>query len=155
MSANNNIEKNTSVLWRGDVPFSSQFGDVYFSEENGLEESRYVFLEQNGLPKRWKGRQNFVVAELGFGAGLNFLLTWKLWRESGNSGRLHYISFEKYPLSTNQIKRAISPWEELGEYCNRLCESLPVALDGFHRINFDDGNVSLTLVVGDIDECLC
>src|ERR1700722_20797535 len=55
------------------VPRSRRFGDVYFSREGGLAESRAVFLAGCGLPQRWAGRRRFVVAELGFGTGLNIL----------------------------------------------------------------------------------
>ena len=33
-----------------DVPISKQFGDVYFSKDNGLLETRHVFLNGNDLP---------------------------------------------------------------------------------------------------------
>jgi len=40
--------------WRaGDVPVSTRFDDPYFSLENGLEETRHVFLRGNGLPGRF------------------------------------------------------------------------------------------------------
>lgn len=32
------------------TPVSNDFDDVYFSNDNGLEETRYVFLQQNHLP---------------------------------------------------------------------------------------------------------
>lgn len=78
--------------WR---PESSRFGDVYFSRDNGLEETRYVFLAHNRLPERFRsvpagGR--FVVAETGFGTGLNFLATWQAWRERAPGIRAFCIS---------------------------------------------------------------
>ncbi|MFN6969291.1 MAG: tRNA 5-methylaminomethyl-2-thiouridine synthase, partial [Rheinheimera sp.] len=39
------------------TPVSDVFDDVYFSNESGLEETRYVFLQQNGLPERWAQHQ--------------------------------------------------------------------------------------------------
>ena len=66
------------IDWQaGDVPVSTRFDDPYFSLENGLEETRYVFLEGNGLPGRFA--DGFHVAELGFGTGLNFLTTVLAW----------------------------------------------------------------------------
>ena len=42
------------LSWSADgQPFSTQFGDVYFSRESGLEETRHVFLQHNNLPQRW------------------------------------------------------------------------------------------------------
>ena len=46
------------------VPVSKQFNDPYFSLENGLEETRHVFLSGNGLPERFV--DGFHIAELGF-----------------------------------------------------------------------------------------
>lgn len=60
------------------TPVSEHFDDVYFSNVNGLEETRYVFLRQNHLPQRWEvfNQRRFVIAETGFGTGLNFLAVW-------------------------------------------------------------------------------
>ena len=57
------------------TPVSAEFDDVYFSNQNGLEETRYVFLSGNQLPERWLHHpaDRFIVAETGFGTGLNFL----------------------------------------------------------------------------------
>ena len=84
------------------VPVSDTFDDVYYSQENGLEESRHVFLKGNDLPQRWHNhpRRHFCIGELGFGTGLNFLLTWQAWRELPESRPdLHYFSIEKHPLT--------------------------------------------------------
>ena len=60
------------LTWReGQVPVSQRFDDPYFSLENGLEETTYVFLDGNDLPARF--RDGFHIAELGFGTGLNLL----------------------------------------------------------------------------------
>ncbi|MCB1317491.1 MAG: hypothetical protein KDK27_16120, partial [Leptospiraceae bacterium] len=54
------------------TPASELYGDVYFSRENGLAESEYVFLKHNRLPQRWQThiRPLFQICELGFGTGL-------------------------------------------------------------------------------------
>ena len=39
--------------WRDDVPVSRDSGDIYFSTEDGLAESDYIFIEGNDLPARW------------------------------------------------------------------------------------------------------
>ena len=54
-----------------DEPRSGRFGDVYFSKDDGLAETRAVFLAGCGLPEAWAERRRFTVAELGFGSGLN------------------------------------------------------------------------------------
>lgn len=61
------------------TPVSRDFDDVYFSNDNGLEETRYVFLGGNQLEVRFPEHPHplFVVAESGFGTGLNFLTLWQ------------------------------------------------------------------------------
>lgn len=86
------------------APRSKEFDDVYFSAVDGLAETQYVFLAGNGLPGRWAGKERFVIAETGFGTGLNFLAVWKLFAETAQAGQsLEFISFEKYPLSGKEI----------------------------------------------------
>ncbi|MGL5537269.1 MAG: bifunctional tRNA (5-methylaminomethyl-2-thiouridine)(34)-methyltransferase MnmD/FAD-dependent 5-carboxymethylaminomethyl-2-thiouridine(34) oxidoreductase MnmC, partial [Aeromonas veronii] len=65
------------------TPVSSDFGDVYFSNDNGLSETRYVFLQQNRLPARFSHHDSdsFVIGETGFGTGLNFLATMQAFLE--------------------------------------------------------------------------
>src|SRR6218665_419888 len=94
-------------------PRSGRFGDVYFSKDDGLAESRAVFLAGCDLPRAWVGRQDFVVAELGFGTGLNVAALLDLWRrERPEGGRLHIFSIEAYPLTAEEAARALSAWPE-------------------------------------------
>ncbi|MDU1026555.1 MAG: bifunctional tRNA (5-methylaminomethyl-2-thiouridine)(34)-methyltransferase MnmD/FAD-dependent 5-carboxymethylaminomethyl-2-thiouridine(34) oxidoreductase MnmC, partial [Leclercia adecarboxylata] len=89
------------------TPVSRDFDDVYFSNDNGLEETRYVFLDGNQLSARFPEhpRSLFVVAESGFGTGLNFLTLWQAFDQfhaahpEATLQRLHFISFEKFPLT--------------------------------------------------------
>ncbi len=108
------------------MPYSVRFGDHFFSRNDGCAESRHVFLNGNGLPQRWKARRSFQIAELGFGTGLNFLETWRQWRQTRKEDQhLSFTSFEAYPLSAQSIKRAISVWPELSLLLNALLEHWP------------------------------
>ncbi|MCJ9711525.1 FAD-dependent cmnm(5)s(2)U34 oxidoreductase, partial [Bordetella hinzii] len=51
--------------------FSRQYGDVYNGPTDALGQARAVFLQGNGLPQRWRGRESFTVCETGFGLGTN------------------------------------------------------------------------------------
>jgi tRNA 5-methylaminomethyl-2-thiouridine biosynthesis bifunctional protein len=135
-------------------PVSRQFGDVYFSKLNGLQETRHVFLQHNQLAERFAGlgeHDVFSIGETGFGSGLNFLAAWQLWREAANpTARLHFISAEKYPLSPADLKKSLTLWPELNELADNLVEQYPAFLHpGFHRVLFDGGKVQLTLMIGD------
>ena len=53
-----------------EIPVSKTFGDVYFSKDNGLLETRHVFINGNDLPDRLTHLQDFeyfCVGETGFG----------------------------------------------------------------------------------------
>ncbi|OEF09298.1 bifunctional tRNA (5-methylaminomethyl-2-thiouridine)(34)-methyltransferase MnmD/FAD-dependent 5-carboxymethylaminomethyl-2-thiouridine(34) oxidoreductase MnmC [Vibrio genomosp. F10] len=144
------------------TPVSDQFDDVYFSNANGLEESRYVFLDQNNLDVRWKNlnQRRFVIAETGFGTGLNFLAAWHRFdafrQQHPESAvkELHFVSFEKYPITTADLIKAHQAWPELAQYAEKLQQYYPIAVPECHRIVLDDGAVTLDLWFGDIKECM-
>ncbi|WP_298915339.1 tRNA (5-methylaminomethyl-2-thiouridine)(34)-methyltransferase MnmD [uncultured Algimonas sp.] len=137
---------------RPGTPAARDFGDIYFSTDGGLAETRAVFLEGCGLPDGWRGRPVFTVAELGFGSGLNFLATWKAWRDSGAAGRLHYISVEGHPFERAELARALSAFPDLADLAAPLLDSWPGPVRGVHRRHF--GAVTLTLVHDDVVSAL-
>lgn len=131
-------------------PRSGRFGDVYFSRDDGLAETRAVFLDGCGLPDAWAGRAAFRVAELGFGTGLNIAALLDLWRRSGPAGgRLHVFSVEGFPLTAEEAARALANWPELSDAAQALIGAWPAATPGFHRIDLPDFNAVLDLAIGD------
>ncbi|GGY67811.1 tRNA 5-methylaminomethyl-2-thiouridine biosynthesis bifunctional protein MnmC [Cellvibrio zantedeschiae] len=135
-------------------PVSSVFGDVYFSKANGLEETRHVFLQHNQLPERWltlAAKSHFIIAETGFGSGLNFLAAWQLWLKTApESAQLHFVSVEKFPLNKIDLERALALWPELKQFSEQLLSAYPVFVGtGFHRLNFMNGRIKLTLIIDD------
>lgn len=142
------------------TPVSRDFDDVYFSNDNGLEETRYVFLGGNRLGERFPVHPHplFIVAESGFGTGLNFLTLWQAFdvfhRDNPDATlqRLHFISFEKFPLTAADLQRAHAHWPELAPWAEQLQEQWPLPLAGCHRLLLDDGRVTLDLWFGDINE---
>lgn len=97
--------------WRdGIVPVSRRFDDPYFSLADGLAETRHVFLAGNGLPGRL--RDGFHVAELGFGTGLNLLALWLCWKGAGAPGVVRFTTFEAYPLTAEDMARALAAFPE-------------------------------------------
>lgn len=142
------------------TPVSSEFGDVYFSNDNGLSETRYVFLQQNRLPERFSHHDadSFVIGETGFGTGLNFLATMAAFLEQaadiGRCAHLHFISFEKYPLSQSDLRKALAAWPDLASLSQALIAQWPLPVEGCHRLSFADGRVRLDLWFGDIKDTL-
>lgn len=134
-----------------DEPRSGRFGDVYFSRDDGLAETRAVFLEGCGLPEAWAGRSHFTVAELGFGTGLNIVALLDLWRRSRPAGgRLHVFSVEGFPLTADEAGRALANWPELASVSQVLTAAWPDGTPGFHRIDLPQFDAVLDLAVGDV-----
>ena len=135
--------------------FSDEFQDVYHSTQGGLAQSRHVFLDGNGLPGRWRGRDSFCILETGFGLGLNFLAAWDAWRADAARPRLlHFVSVESRPLDAKDLSAALAPFGELSALSRELLKAWPPPLAGFHRMHFDAGRVILTLAMGDAGEVL-
>lgn len=139
-------------------PHSRIFDDVYFSDKSGLEETRYVFLEQNRLQERFAALPaggRLVIGETGFGTGLNFLCAWQLFEQHAVAGaRLHFVSVEKYPLSHTDLQRALLLWPELQPFAEQLLAQYIAIHQGFQRLVLDNGRVTLTLLIGDALEQL-
>lgn len=137
-----------------EIPISKQFGDVYFSKDNGLLETRHVFLNGNDLTTRLANLHDFEyfsVAETGFGTGLNILALWQLWQQvrPDNHSHLHVISVEKFPLSKTDLIRALSVWTELKPLADQLIAQYPLPLLGCHRLSFPNERFSIDLWLGD------
>lgn len=154
--------ENARIEWEDGAPWSREYQDVYFSRAGGLDETRHVFIDGNDLTIRWRQQDHpgrvFVIGELGFGTGLNFLATWRQWREAGcRHLRLHFISCEKYPLTREALRQALAQWPELAEYSEQLLAQYPDHTPGIHRLllgNERDGEVTLDLCYGDALEAL-
>jgi len=146
---------NASLDWdAAGLPRSRHYGDIYFSGADALGESTHVFLQGNLLQERWRGLQEpcFVVAELGFGAGLNFLNTCRLWCAQVPPERtLHYVACELHPLLLADMQRLHALWPELQYFSSRLLAVYPDHTPGIHQceLSFGQHNVVLTLLYGD------
>jgi len=137
------------------LPRSRLYGDVYFSSDDGLAESRAVFLDGCGLPGAWAGRERFVVGELGFGTGLNVAALLDLWRRTSQPhARLHIFSIEAHPIGRGEAERALSRWPEIGDAAEALINRWPGRARGFHRIELPEFHAVLDLAVMDVSDAL-
>ncbi|WP_323119286.1 bifunctional tRNA (5-methylaminomethyl-2-thiouridine)(34)-methyltransferase MnmD/FAD-dependent 5-carboxymethylaminomethyl-2-thiouridine(34) oxidoreductase MnmC [Burkholderia alba] len=148
-----------TLAFREDGTLVSQdYGDIYHSEAGALEQARYVFLQGNNLPQRWRGRRIFTIVETGFGMGCNFLATWAAWRaDPERCERLHFVSVEKHPFSRDDLRRAARHFvadTTIYPLVDALVDSWPVLTPGLHRLAFDAGGVTLTLAFGDVGTVL-
>jgi tRNA 5-methylaminomethyl-2-thiouridine biosynthesis bifunctional protein len=144
--------------WQDDVPRSRAFQDIYFNQAGGIAETEHVFLVGNDLPERWQNLPEdarFTLIETGFGTGLNFLCARDLWLRTAPAGaRLHYISFEKHPLTEDDLARALAHWPQWSSATRALLAQWPVPMQGLYTLLFDDGRIRLTLALGDAAEML-
>ncbi|MEO3679542.1 bifunctional tRNA (5-methylaminomethyl-2-thiouridine)(34)-methyltransferase MnmD/FAD-dependent 5-carboxymethylaminomethyl-2-thiouridine(34) oxidoreductase MnmC [Rheinheimera sp. FR7-31] len=144
------------------TPVAADFDDVYFSNDGGLAETDYVFLQHNGLPERWRthSRSTFHIIETGFGTGANFLLSWQRFRQfreqypQARCKRLYFSTVEKFPLSHADLRKALTVHDELRQLCQQLLHVYPLAVSGCHRLSFDNGTVILDLWFGDVSTLL-
>lgn len=112
-----------ALEWRdGIIPVSRRFDDPYFSLDDGLEETRHVFLGGNDLPARFA--PGFHIAELGFGTGLGALVALMAWREwatgAGVETPLLFTSFEAFPMSAKDMDAALCAFPEAREISDPL-----------------------------------
>lgn len=147
--------RDPEISWRdGGVPASGRFGDIYYSAEDGLAESRYVFLQGVGAPGIWAGRPRFTIGELGFGAGLNFAATCDLWRKTAGQGaRLHYVAVEGFPMSSGDLSQALQGFPEVARAASPLIEGWPSRRQGFHLLRFQ-GGVTLLVIFEPVERAL-
>jgi tRNA 5-methylaminomethyl-2-thiouridine biosynthesis bifunctional protein len=88
------------------VPRSLAYNDLYHPPAGAFQQAQHVFLQGNGLPERWRGRDRFVVLETGFGLGNNFLACWDAWRQDPQRCRqLHFVSIERHPLRRDALRQ--------------------------------------------------
>lgn len=132
------------------APYDPIYGDRFHSDGGAWRQAEAVFLAGCRLPERWQGREHFTVLELGFGLGVNFLATLRAWRaDSARSRKLHFVSVEGHPLSSQDLARGLQALDARGDEVASLLRQWPLALPGLHRLSFEGGAVSLTLAFGE------
>ena len=153
----------TNLHWRDGQPYSEIFDDIYYASNDseqisGEKEFDHVFFKHNGLPGRWRDAGDFVIAELGFGSGLNCMLTMREWLKhlavSKTNKCLHYIAIEKHPLSPEAISELISRYPELKIYCDELIDNYPPAIEATHSRRLFDGRIIMHYKFMDVNKAL-
>lgn len=135
-------------------PRSPLYGDVYHPRIGAMAQARHVFLQGNGLPGRWAGRADFVVLELGFGLGNNFLATWDAWRrDPARCQRLHYVAVELHPPTAADLARAHAGAAQ-PDLAAALVQAWPPLTANLQGLNFEGGALRLSLALGDAQQWL-
>jgi tRNA 5-methylaminomethyl-2-thiouridine biosynthesis bifunctional protein len=145
-----------ALEWRDGLPYSTAFDDVYFSSDDGLLETEYVFIQGNALVSRWQSlaENSFTILETGFGTGLNFLCACKCWLEHAPANTvLHFTSVEKYPLSCADLHKALQHWQSLKPFADELLTQYETLLNTGTAILFNN-RIKLQVLFGDATACI-
>lgn len=139
----------------GDI-FSPVFNDIYFSPAGGYMESLHVFLEPNNIPQRFCNKKKTNIFEAGFGTGLNFLITWKLFNQfAPKNACFEFTSFESFPIKQDHMEKAHSYFHllryESDTFLKKYCST--DLKPGLNQFLFKDKRVKLNLIVDDIKNC--
>ena len=126
--------------------FNSEVGENYHSHHGALQESRHVFLK-SGLQFFLDKNQTKQVSilEVGFGTGLNFLLSADYC--SSENIQLNYTGIEAYPLITEIISHTgydeyVSPglWREFIDHYQSALQN-PIELNKNCRLQIADSKL--------------
>lgn len=141
---------------------SQRFSDIYFNPSEGYEESKYVYIEGNRLPERWKqlfasenGRAAFTIAETGFGTGLNFLTAAEEWEKQTASlpqsekpnKTLYYYGIDKHPLTRIALKKLLSHYNPVPHLASKLLSLYPDVKGGSYFLDFATLGLSIKLIL--------
>lgn len=148
MSERENKSTTAPVLeWlASDVPRVQRFDDTYFSKSGGFAETQHVFLNGNKLPQRFEHCEEITIGELGFGTGLNFLTTLHALQEVPKVPKLTFISFELFPFTKDQLKKALDAFPEIKNLAQSLLETW-TPKEGWNE--FSVAGARLLLGIGD------
>ncbi|WP_270982086.1 bifunctional tRNA (5-methylaminomethyl-2-thiouridine)(34)-methyltransferase MnmD/FAD-dependent 5-carboxymethylaminomethyl-2-thiouridine(34) oxidoreductase MnmC [Campylobacter upsaliensis] len=140
--------KKARVIFKDNTPYSLDFEDFYFNSQEGVEESRFVYTEAF----EWEECESFIIAETGFGIGLNFFLTLQNFLETKKRPkRLFYVSVEGFYLEPSFLREAykrLGIYEEIKELLEQFLLFYPKCAKGIYRFYFKD--CFLDLVFDDI-----
>ena len=141
-------QRHHEVVWKDNFPYSKTYQDRFF-QKDAVAEIENIFIEPNKLIERFQNGARICIGELGFGFGLNFFVTAKLWVENSKSSRQHnleYLAIDEALPTKAQIDRLISNFPELEEICNIFLESYDMSHNDLQRIYFPSLKIRLTLI---------
>ena len=125
----NNLKKSELIISPEFGVYSNLYKDIYFDKKHGIKETQHNFIKANNLASRFKNSDKFIISELGFGTGLSFLLTLKLWKETKKpNAKLIYISFESAPLTKIELNNVYKKVSGVKILFNQLIKKLNLFL---------------------------
>ena len=114
-----------------------------------------ALLQACGLPQAWGRQAAWRILETRFDQGLHFLNTWRAWKNDPLRPRmLHYVSLTSAPVGVDELMASAASFPELRVLAQELAAQWFGLSPGFHRLMLNDGQVLLTLCVGDLTAML-
>ena len=99
--------------------------------------------------------QQWRVLDTDFAGGLSFLQTWAAWRTNPQRPRmLHFVALLSQVATQDALRQALSASGPLQQLSEQLVAQWWGLLPGIHRLSFEQGQVLLTLYVGDTQNML-
>ena len=149
------MDKKIIEFKENNTPYSTEFGDIYFSVDDGMAETEHVFLKGNRLPESWNDHKHIRICETGFGTGLNFFMAASLFEKTKKKGqKLFYTAIEKNPLKQEDILRSLEKWRDnFGDVFDIFLSKYPIRISGFHPIIIKP-DIILVLIFDDIKDTL-
>lgn len=87
-----------------------EMDETYHSRHGAVQEALHVFI-RNGLLFKAEEQRDLKVLEIGWGTGLNSLLTYKETKASHLT--IHYVGVEKFPVPAEVLKQLnYKDWDE-------------------------------------------
>lgn len=146
-----------NIQWKNQQPYSLDFDDVYYSSDDGLAETDYVFIQHNQLTQRLKqlDKAQFTIIETGFGSGLNFFCAAQYFlAHAPNNTTLQFISIERYPLTVDDFIKANRYWFVFEQMVNELASAYTQLKEGLNMLSCCDNRIQLALWIGDVNQVL-
>ena len=100
--------------------YVEELNEHYHSIHGAVQESEHVFIKSGLFSENMKPLNQISILEIGFGTGLNALLTYF----SAKEKQIHYTAIELYPLSNNELQQlnyvTQLPYPQTNEVFSRL-----------------------------------
>ena len=140
-----------NIIFKNNTPYSLDFDDYYFNSQDGLKECEYIYTQAF----EFKEVNTFIIAELGFGIGVNFFLTLKRFLKSNINSKLFYISLENFYINANNLRniyKKLNIYDDFKDLLEEFLKFYPIKKDGIYRFYFE--NAFLDLVFGNVKDSL-
>ncbi|KAA3658639.1 MAG: hypothetical protein DWQ10_10775 [Calditrichaeota bacterium] len=129
--------------------FSSEYRQSYHSKHGARSECVHIYLQASGVARRLQNGLSTTVLEVGFGTGLNFLVTSAMARKTGTP--LRYVGLEKNWLPSNVFEELdyAAHLPEIQDICQAISlAKLPSVSENELNFHFTPA-IELTVIFSD------